>query len=63
MLGGAMVPQQSVTVALRDLYETMDHTSSPVPPIILLQVLHMSIPRFSEKSEHGTFMQQVVIQY
>lgn len=31
---------------------------STVPPIALLQVLHMAFPRFAEKSEHGGFAQQ-----
>lgn len=58
-LGGAegMVPAQSITAALRDLYSSMDKGNS-VHPIILLQVLHMAFPRFAEKSEHGGFQQQ-----
>lgn len=57
-VAGGVVPAQSMTAALRDLYVTMDkgHT---VPPIVLLQVLHMAFPRFAEKNEHGTFAQQV----
>lgn len=56
-VAGGVVPAQSMTAALRDLYVTMDkgHT---VPPIVLLQVLHMAFPRFAEKNEHGTFAQQ-----
>ncbi|XP_013781694.1 ubiquitin carboxyl-terminal hydrolase 14-like [Limulus polyphemus] len=56
-LAGSMVPSQSITAALRDLYESMDKTAT-IPPIILLQVLHMAFPRFAEKSEHGGFEQQ-----
>ncbi|XP_060518790.1 ubiquitin carboxyl-terminal hydrolase 14 [Cylas formicarius] len=54
---GGVIPAQSITAALRDLYSTMDkgHT---VPPIVLLQVLHMAFPRFAEKNEHGGFAQQ-----
>ncbi|CAN8001029.1 unnamed protein product, partial [Ixodes hexagonus] len=48
---------QSVTAALRDLYGVMDR-SAVVPPIVMLQVLHLAFPRFSEKSEHGGFTQQ-----
>lgn len=57
-LHGAMVPGQSITAAMRDLYESMDKSSLSIPPIILLQVLHMAFPRFAEKSEHGGFVQQ-----
>ncbi|XP_066262225.1 ubiquitin carboxyl-terminal hydrolase 14 [Euwallacea similis] len=56
-VAGGVIPAQSMTAALRDLYSTMDkgHT---VPPIVLLQVLHMAFPRFAEKTEHGGFAQQ-----
>lgn len=57
-LGGSMVPAQSITAALRDLYDTMDKSGDTIPPILLLQVLHLAFPRFSEKSEHGGFVQQ-----
>lgn len=56
---GGVVPAQSITAALRDLYASMDKGST-VPPIVLLQVLHMAFPRFAEKSEHGGFTQQVI---
>jgi ubiquitin carboxyl-terminal hydrolase 14 len=29
-----------------------------IPPLVLLQVLHMAFPRFAEKSDHGGFQQQ-----
>ncbi|KAJ8925778.1 hypothetical protein NQ315_009628 [Exocentrus adspersus] len=48
---------QSITAALRDLYATMDKGNT-VPPIVLLQVMHMAFPRFAEKNEHGGFAQQ-----
>lgn len=48
---------QSITAALRDLYKSMDKGKN-VPPMVLLQVLHMAFPRFAEKSEHGGFQQQ-----
>lgn len=57
---GGVIPAQSITAALRDLYASMDRGST-VPPIVLLQVLHMAFPRFAEKSEHGGFTQQVRI--
>ncbi|KAK6630620.1 hypothetical protein RUM43_014605 [Polyplax serrata] len=58
-LGGpeGILPAQSITAALRDLYSAMDHESA-VPPIVLLQVLHMAFPRFAEKSSQGGFQQQ-----
>ncbi|CAH1104700.1 unnamed protein product [Psylliodes chrysocephalus] len=55
--GGSVVPAQSITAALRDLYSNMDKGNA-VPPIVLLQVMHMAFPRFAEKNEHGTFSQQ-----
>lgn len=53
----SLVPAQSITAALRDLYETMDKGSS-LPPVVLVQMLHLAFPRFAEKSEHGGFQQQ-----
>jgi ubiquitin carboxyl-terminal hydrolase 14 len=52
-----VIPAQSITAALRDLYATMDKGNN-VPPIVLLQMLHMAFPRFAEKNEHGGFAQQ-----
>lgn len=37
----------------------MDKTSSSLPPIILLQFLHMAFPQFAEKSDQGQYLQQV----
>ncbi|CAH1116525.1 unnamed protein product [Phaedon cochleariae] len=54
---GSVIPAQSITAALRDLYSSMDKGNN-VPPVVLLQVLHMAFPRFAEKNEHGTFAQQ-----
>ena len=47
----------NMTAALRDLYSTMDKGST-IPPIILLQVLHMAFPRFAERGENGGYQQQ-----
>ncbi|KAM6948965.1 ubiquitin carboxyl-terminal hydrolase 14 [Aplochiton taeniatus] len=55
---GASAPNQYITAALRDLYETMDKTSSSLPPIILLQFLHMAFPQFAEKGDQGQYLQQ-----
>lgn len=38
----------------------MDKTSSSIPPIILLQFLHMAFPQFAEKGEQGQYLQQVI---
>ena len=54
---GAVDSAQSLTVALKDLYEAMDK-SAKIAPLILLQVLHMTFPRFAEKGEGGGFCQQ-----
>lgn len=37
----------------------MDKTSSSIPPIILLQFLHMAFPQFAEKGDQGQYLQQV----
>ncbi|XP_969056.2 ubiquitin carboxyl-terminal hydrolase 14 [Tribolium castaneum] len=54
---GGVIPAQSITAALRDLYSSMDKGNN-VPPIVLLQMLHLAFPRFAEKNEHGGFTQQ-----
>lgn len=53
-----MTPPQYITAAFRDLFESMDKTSSSIPPIILLQFLHMAFPQFAEKGEQGQYLQQ-----
>ncbi|XP_069813819.1 ubiquitin carboxyl-terminal hydrolase 14 [Dendropsophus ebraccatus] len=55
---GEMASAQYITAALRDLYESMDKTSSSIPPIILLQFLHMAFPQFAEKGDQGQYLQQ-----
>ncbi|XP_033854405.2 ubiquitin carboxyl-terminal hydrolase 14-like isoform X1 [Acipenser ruthenus] len=55
---GANASSQYITAALRDLYDSMDKTSSSIPPIILLQFLHMAFPQFAEKGEQGQYLQQ-----
>ncbi|XP_058810884.1 ubiquitin carboxyl-terminal hydrolase 14 [Phymastichus coffea] len=51
------VPSQSITAALRDLYEGMDRGTS-LPPVVLVQMMHFAFPRFAEKSKMGGFQQQ-----
>lgn len=48
---------QGVTAALRDLYATMD-SSTVSEPLILLRMLHGSIPRFAQRGEGNAFQQQ-----
>ncbi|XP_030616544.1 ubiquitin carboxyl-terminal hydrolase 14 [Delphinapterus leucas] len=57
---GEMASAQYITAALRDLFDSMDKTSSSIPPIILLQFLHMAFPQFAEKGEQGQYLQQVI---
>ena len=47
----------NMTAALRDLYSTMDKGTT-VPPIMVMQVLHMAMPRFAERGENGGYQQQ-----
>lgn len=48
---------QGVTAALRDLYSTME--GAPVSePLILLRMIHSSIPRFAQRGEGNSFQQQ-----
>ncbi|KAG9339206.1 hypothetical protein JZ751_024065 [Albula glossodonta] len=55
---GANASSQYITAAMRDLFESMDKTSSSIPPIILLQFLHMAFPQFAEKGDQGQYLQQ-----
>ncbi len=49
---------QSITAAMRDLFRSMDRGKN-LPPIVMLQVMHMAFPRFAEKAgEGGGFKQQ-----
>ena len=49
----------NVVSAIRDLYGMMDKTASSIPPIIMLNVLHLAFPQFAEKNDNGEFSQQV----
>ncbi|KAJ8408187.1 hypothetical protein AAFF_G00264150 [Aldrovandia affinis] len=55
---GANASSQYITAAMRDLFESMEKTSSSIPPIILLQFLHMAFPQFAEKGDQGQYLQQ-----
>ncbi|XP_061418280.1 ubiquitin carboxyl-terminal hydrolase 14 isoform X1 [Lethenteron reissneri] len=56
--GGIVMLAQSITAGIRDLFVAMDRTSASIPPVILLQLLHMAFPQFAEKGEHGQYLQQ-----
>lgn len=59
-VGGVMADQASaITTSLRDLYKTMDKsTSDAMPPLMFLQILHTAFPHFAEKTEQGVYQQQ-----
>lgn len=56
--GAGFNVSESITAATKELFVSMDKTAEAIPPIILLQVLHMAFPHFATKSEHGGFQQQ-----
>lgn len=47
-----------ITASMKELFLSMDKSGTAIPPIIMLQVLHMAYPQFAEKSEHGGYAQQ-----
>jgi ubiquitin carboxyl-terminal hydrolase 14 len=52
-------PSEAITIALRDMYKTLDKASDEgFPPFMFLQVLHSVFPQFAEKGEGGVFQQQ-----
>ncbi|QQP58357.1 Ubiquitin carboxyl-terminal hydrolase 14 [Caligus rogercresseyi] len=59
-MGPGKEEAQSITAALRDLYQDMDSgRTAAVTPAILLQVVHAAFPRFAEQtSRAGVFQQQ-----
>ena len=44
---------------MKQLFNEMDTTNESVPPLVMVKVLHMTIPRFAERGEQGGFQQQV----
>eukprot|EP00096_Caligus_rogercresseyi_P000812 TRINITY_DN1133_c0_g1_i3.p1 TRINITY_DN1133_c0_g1~~TRINITY_DN1133_c0_g1_i3.p1 ORF type:complete len:385 (+),score=150.90 TRINITY_DN1133_c0_g1_i3:321-1475(+) len=60
LMGPGKEEAQSITAALRDLYQDMDSgRTAAVTPAILLQVVHAAFPRFAEQtSRAGVFQQQ-----
>lgn len=53
-------PAESIAASLRDLYDCMDNlkVSPSISPFIMLQVLHNVFPRFADKTDDGSYMQQ-----
>jgi hypothetical protein len=49
----------SFRTAIADLFRNMDSSAAAIPPFVMLSVLHSSFPQFAEKTEQGTFQQQV----
>ena len=52
-------PDKAISSSIKDLFQSMDSTATAIPPIIMLNVLHMCYPQFAEKGEQGGFQQQV----
>ncbi|KAJ1153873.1 hypothetical protein NDU88_006631 [Pleurodeles waltl] len=55
---GELASAQCITTALRDLSASKDKTSTSIPPIVLLQFLHVAFPQFAERGEQGHYLQQ-----
>uniref|UniRef100_A0A8C4QEL3 Ubiquitin carboxyl-terminal hydrolase n=1 Tax=Eptatretus burgeri TaxID=7764 RepID=A0A8C4QEL3_EPTBU len=55
-VGGMVLPAQSITAGILVLCH--GRTSACIPPVVLLQLLHMAFPQFSEKNDQGQYMQQ-----
>uniref|UniRef100_A0A915JFX3 Ubiquitin carboxyl-terminal hydrolase n=1 Tax=Romanomermis culicivorax TaxID=13658 RepID=A0A915JFX3_ROMCU len=52
-------PAQALTAATRDLFDSMEKSTSPeIVPLIMVNVLHVVMPQFAEKDEHGHLRQQ-----
>lgn len=58
MTAGTVERDQSITAAIRDLFQQMDKAPEAVAPIIMLQILHISFPHFAEKAEQGAGYRQ-----
>lgn len=58
LVTGSVEPDQSITAAMRDLFASMERAGGSFPPIMMLNVLHMCFPQFSQKNDQGVFQQQ-----
>uniref|UniRef100_U5EZI9 Ubiquitin carboxyl-terminal hydrolase n=1 Tax=Corethrella appendiculata TaxID=1370023 RepID=U5EZI9_9DIPT len=53
----SLASAQSITFALKALFEQMEK-STTVTPVIFLQTLHMAFPNFAQTGEKGSYQQQ-----
>uniref|UniRef100_A0A8C4R5L2 ubiquitinyl hydrolase 1 n=1 Tax=Eptatretus burgeri TaxID=7764 RepID=A0A8C4R5L2_EPTBU len=49
---------ESITAALRDLFDSLERDAQAVPPITLLQLLHLACPQFAQEEDGGEYMLQ-----
>lgn len=53
----SLASAQSITAAMRSVFDQMDGTNT-VTPVLLLQTLHMAFPQFAQTGENGAYRQQ-----
>lgn len=53
----SLASAQSITAAIRSVFEQMD-SGNTVTPVLLLQTLHMAFPQFAQAGENGSYRQQ-----
>lgn len=53
----SLASAQSITAAMRSVFNQMDSGNS-VTPVLLLQTLHMAFPQFAQTGENGAYRQQ-----
>lgn len=53
----SLASAQSITAAMRSVFDQMDSGNS-VTPVLLLQTLHMAFPQFAQTGENGAYRQQ-----
>lgn len=53
----SLASAQSITAAMRSVFDQMDGGNT-VTPVILLQTLHMAFPQFAQTGENGSYRQQ-----
>lgn len=49
---------QSITAAMRSVFDQMDGANTTVTPVLLLQTLHMAFPQFAQTGPNGAYRQQ-----
>jgi len=50
--------EQSITSSLRDLFNSLDHTTKPLQPFLFVNLFRSLFPQFNQHSERGGFVQQ-----